>query len=149
MNSEAIKQIRAFDRFYTRLFHLTDKYHLQTNFTLLEARILLEIGEHHHDTAIQLIQELTVDKGYLSRVLKRLEEQELIRQTPDESDKRSKRLSLTPLGTEQLALLNQRADTQVQDLFAGLSEAEIQQLMGAMTYIEEHVALPKTPEQKK
>jgi len=143
MNNEAITQIRAFDRFYTRIFHLADKYHLKTNLTLLEARILLEIGEHHRDTASLLIQELTVDKGYLSRVLKRLVEQDLLRQTPDETDKRAKRLSLTPTGQEQLALLNQRADDQVATLFAGLSAVETQQLLVAMQYVEDHVHLPQ------
>lgn len=142
MNSEAIKQIRAFDRFYTRIFRLTDKYHLHTTLTLLEARILLEIGEHHRDTASRLIQELTVDKGYLSRVLKRLEEQGLLQQTPDVSDKRTKRLALTPTGQEQLNLLNQRADDQVAALFAGLTADETQHLLTAMQYVEEHVQLP-------
>ncbi|WP_164511474.1 MarR family winged helix-turn-helix transcriptional regulator [Levilactobacillus cerevisiae] len=141
MNNEAIKQIRAFDRFYTRIFRLTDKYHLHTNLTLLEARILLEIGEHHRDTASLLIQELTVDKGYLSRVLKRLEEQDLLGQTPDPTDKRTKRLSLTEAGQEQLALLNQRADDQVTTLFAGLSAEETERVLDAMSYVEKHVQL--------
>ena len=139
MNSQDIHHIREFDRFYTRIFRLTDKYHLQTTLTLLEARLLLEIAENGYNTANQLVQVLRVDKGYLSRILKRLEERGLLAQTPAELDKRSKILSLTDAGNEQLAIINQRSDDQVRSLFTNLSSSETKQVISAMQFIEEHV----------
>ncbi|MGX6428693.1 MarR family winged helix-turn-helix transcriptional regulator [Levilactobacillus yonginensis] len=139
MNSQDIHHIREFDRFYTRIFRLTDKYHLQTTLTLLEARLLLEIAENGYNTANQLVQVLRVDKGYLSRILKRLEERGLLAQTPAELDKRSKILSLTDAGNEQLAIINQRSDDQVRSLFTNLTSSETKQVISAMQFIEEHV----------
>lgn len=139
MNSQDIHHIREFDRFYTRIFRLTDKYHLQTTLTLLEARLLLEIAENGYNTANQLVQVLRVDKGYLSRILKRLEERGLLAQTPAELDRRSKILSLTDAGNEQLAIINQRSDDQVRSLFTNLTSSETKQVISAMQFIEEHV----------
>lgn len=139
MNSQDIHHIREFDRFYTRIFRLTDKYHLQTTLTLLEDRLLLEIAENGYNTANQLVQVLRVDKGYLSRILKRLEERGLLAQTPAELDKRSKILSLTDAGNEQLAIINQRSDDQVRSLFTNLTSSETKQVISAMQFIEEHV----------
>ncbi|WP_261809868.1 MarR family winged helix-turn-helix transcriptional regulator [Levilactobacillus humaensis] len=151
MNSQDIHQIRAFDRFYTQTLHLTDKYHLQTTLTLVEARLLLEIGENGRNTAIQLVQELRLDKGYLSRLITRLETNGLLQRTPDERDKRAKVLSLTAAGRDQLALINQRADDQIRRLFVDLTPEETQRVITAMQVIENHVAIDpqlKTPNQQ-
>ncbi|WP_164506373.1 MarR family winged helix-turn-helix transcriptional regulator [Levilactobacillus lindianensis] len=150
MNSQDIHQIRAFDRFYTQTLHLTDKYHLQTTLTLVEARLLLEIGENGRNTAIQLVQELRLDKGYLSRLITRLEANGLLQRTPDERDKRAKVLSLTAAGRDQLALINRRADDQIRRLFVDLTTEETQRVIAAMQVIEDHVAVDpqlKTPNQ--
>lgn len=150
MNSQDIHQIRAFDRFYTQTLHLTDKYHLQTTLTLVEARLLLEIGENGRNTAIQLVQELRLDKGYLSRLITRLEANGLLQRTPDERDKRAKVLSLTAAGRDQLALINRRADDQIRRLFVDLTPEETQRVIAAMQVIEDHVAVDpqlKTPNQ--
>lgn len=151
MNSQDIHQIRAFDRFYTQTLHLTDKYHLQTTLTLVEARLLLEIGENGRNTAIQLVQELRLDKGYLSRLITRLETNGLLQRTPDERDKRAKVLSLTAAGRDQLALINRRADDQIRRLFVDLTPEETQRVIAAMQVIETHVAVDpqlKTPNQQ-
>lgn len=139
MDSHAIHQIRHFDRFYTQLFRLTDKYHLHTTLTLVEARLLLEIGENQRNTAVQLTQALTIDKGYLSRLLTKLEDRGLLQRTANPADKRTKILVLTAAGEASLATINERADDQVQRLFANLTPTETQQVLDAMATIQAHV----------
>lgn len=141
MDTEKIDEIRRFNRFYTRTLQLTNKYHLGTGLTVLESRLLLEIYENKLQTANELVSLLEIDKGYLSRVLKSLEKRGYIEQTVDNSDKRSKLLTLTRLGHNTLNTLNKRADQQVDQLFSNLSNQEIEQVISAMNFIRNKVDL--------
>lgn len=141
MDTEKIDEIRRFNRFYTRTLQLTNKYHLGTGLTVLESRLLLEIYENKLQTANELVSLLEIDKGYLSRVLKSLEKRGYIEQTVDNSDKRSKLLTLTRLGHNTLNTLNKRADQQVDQLFSNLSDQEIEQVISAMNFIRNKIDL--------
>lgn len=141
MDTEKIDEIRRFNRFYTRTLQLTNKYHLGTGLTVLESRLLLEIYENKLQTANELVSLLEIDKGYLSRVLKSLEKRGYIEQTVDNSDKRSKLLTLTRLGHNTLNTLNKRADQQVDQLFSNLSNQEIEQVISAMNFIRNKIDL--------
>lgn len=135
MEKEDIYHVREFDRFYTNILQLTDKYHLHTNFTILESRILLEI-DRGVNTANQLLNLLKLDKGYISRVLKKLENEGLISKTADKNDLRVKFLELTPNGHETLDEINRRADKQIQSLFKDIDQDEIKTIISAMKEIQ-------------
>lgn len=138
MNKENINQIRKFNRSYTRMLRLTDKYHLDTHFTLLESRIFLEI-DRGVDTANQLLDLLQLDKGYLSRVLKRLKSEGLLIDARDENDGRVKKLKLTTEGELALKEDNRRADAQIETLFSEMPEAELLKIIKDMQEIQETV----------
>lgn len=135
MKKEDIYNIREFDRFYTNVLQLTDKYHLHTKFTILESRILLEINRGVN-TANQLLNLLKLDKGYISRVLKKLETENLITKKADSKDLRIKVLALTEDGNRALEDINQRADNQIDKLFSNVSESEIPEIIEAMKKIQ-------------
>ncbi|MCH4008774.1 MarR family winged helix-turn-helix transcriptional regulator [Companilactobacillus sp.] len=135
MKKEDIYNIREFDRFYTNVLQLTDKYHLHTKFTILESRILLEINRGVN-TANQLLSLLKLDKGYISRVLKKLETENLITKKADSKDLRIKVLALTDDGKQALEDINQRADNQIDKLFSNVSESEIPEIIDAMKKIQ-------------
>ncbi|MFD1419272.1 MarR family winged helix-turn-helix transcriptional regulator [Companilactobacillus keshanensis] len=141
MDADKINEVREFNRFYTRTLQLTNKYHLGTGLTVLESRLLLEIYENKLQTANELVALLDIDKGYLSRVLKSLVKRGYIEQTIDNADKRSKLLTLTVLGHNTLNTINKRADQQVDQLFKGLSDQEINQVISAMDFIQNKVNL--------
>ncbi|WP_125707325.1 MarR family winged helix-turn-helix transcriptional regulator [Companilactobacillus zhongbaensis] len=135
MEKEEIYNVREFDRFYTNILQLTDKYHLHTKFTILESRILLEI-DRGVNTANQLLNLLKLDKGYISRVLKKLETEGLLFKTADQNDLRVKFLQLTPAGHEALDEINRRADKQIQELFKNVEKSEIKPIINAMKKIQ-------------
>lgn len=135
MEKEDIYNVREFDRFYTNILQLTDKYHLHTNFTILESRILLEINRGVN-TANQLLNLLRLDKGYISRVLKKLENEGLLSKTADKNDLRVKFLELTPAGHEALDEINRRADKQIQELFKDVEQSDIKTIISAMKKIQ-------------
>lgn len=135
MKKEDIYSIREFDRFYMTVLRLTDKYHLHTHFTILESRLLLEINRGNN-TANQLLKVLKLDKGYISRVLKKLENEQLITKQTAESDLRIKVLALTSSGKTALKEIDRRADEQISDLFKDVDSTDIAQIIAAMQKIQ-------------
>lgn len=135
MDKENINQIRKFNRSYTRILRLTDKYHLDTHFTLLESRIFLEINRGV-DTANQLMELLQLDKGYLSRVLKKLKNEDLITDARGDNDRRVKKLKLTAKGEQALEEDNRRADEQIENLFSKIPAEELAKIIKDMQEIQ-------------
>lgn len=135
MNAEDIKEIRRFNRSYTKVLRLTDKYHLNTHFTLLESRIFLEI-DRGVNSANQLMELLQIDKGYLSRVLKKLKNDGLIIDVRGENDRRVKKLQLTDTGKAALLEDNRQADQQVENLFERIPKVELDCIIKNMREIQ-------------
>lgn len=135
LDAQTIKQIRDFNRFYTKILHLTDRYHLETQFTLLESRILIEIDQGM-TSANQLGQFLNLDKGYMSRILRRLKDDDILVEKPHDQDKRIKVLNLTAKGAEILAEINQRADNQIQTIFKRIPPKDVEQVVANMAAIQ-------------
>ena len=92
---DRIDAVRRFNRFYTRRIGALGEGHLQTPFSLTEARVVYELAQRETATATELGQELGLDAGYLSRILRGFHERGLIDRRPSETDARQSRLSLT------------------------------------------------------
>lgn len=105
--------IREFNRFYTAKLGLLRKRHLDGDFSLTEARTLYEIGTHPSHTASELRNTLSLDRGYISRLLASLTRRKLIRQTTSTTDAREKHLTLTPAGQRAVTNLNESSDLQI------------------------------------
>lgn len=65
-------------------------------------RVFSTIARHGTVTASTLAEELLVDKGQVSRMVKELITLGLVQTAPDPDDRRSRLLSVTPLGEERL-----------------------------------------------
>ncbi|GCE31720.1 GNAT family N-acetyltransferase [Dictyobacter alpinus] len=136
-SSEArISAIRHFNRFFTRHIGVLQEGLLHSPFPLTEARVLFEIGHGEQVTASQLVRELGLDAGYLSRILTHFEQQELIKKTRSEKDGRQFLLSLTPQGKEAFLLNDQRSREEVAEMLDDLSEEDQQRLLNSMRTIE-------------
>jgi DNA-binding MarR family transcriptional regulator len=141
--SNAIAQIRAFNRFYTDLIGLLDKHLLNSDYSLAEARILYEIQVGQPISASQIMATMHIDKSYLSRVLKKLEKDNLIRKQSSARDARTTLLSLTPEGLAVFTTLNQASNEQIDALLRTLPPAQHQELVRHMQAI--HTILRPTP----
>lgn len=83
-----IEAVRRFNRFYTRQIGVLEEGHLQTPYSLTEARIIYEMAHREQTTAAELATELKLDAGYLSRILREFGKQGLIDKQPSETDGR-------------------------------------------------------------
>ena len=105
-SQEDIAAIRRFSRFYTRQLGLLAESMLASPYSLSEARVLYELAHGRDMAASDLIRELGLDAGYLSRMLKKFEDQGLIRRAPAEDDARRAVISLTAKGEAAYAPLD-------------------------------------------
>jgi DNA-binding MarR family transcriptional regulator/N-acetylglutamate synthase-like GNAT family acetyltransferase len=128
-------QVRAFNRFYTKQIGLLRDGYLKTAFSLTQARVLYELGAHRTLRWSELLEELALDPGYLSRLIKNLESQRLIRRSASKKDGRVSDLSLTAKGRAQFAKLNSRSQVEIEEMLAKLSGAQQQRLVGSMNTI--------------
>lgn len=137
MDKEIIYDIRQFNRFYTKVLGLFNNQILDTDCSLTEARILFEISERTECIANNLVQELNIDRSYLSRILRKFEREGLIEKKSSPIDSRKNLLFLTRKGEELLDKINNQSDEQVNQLFNGLTTSEINEIRNSMMLIKE------------
>jgi DNA-binding MarR family transcriptional regulator/GNAT superfamily N-acetyltransferase len=138
-----IAAIRGFNRFYTQKVGALDQSLLRSGFSLAEARVLYEIAHRSQPTAAELAGDLRLDPGYLSRVLRGLEDRRLIRREAAPADQRQSLLSLTEAGREAFAPLDRRSRDDVAAWLTPLADGEQRRLIAAM----EAIAATLGPEQ--
>lgn len=131
-----IDAIRRFNRFYTRRIGALGEGHLETPFSLTEARVLYELAHRETATATELGQELGLDAGYLSRILRGFQERGIIDRRPSDTDARQSRLSLAAAGRTAFAELDAAARRDVGAMLGALPDVEQDRLIAAMHTIE-------------
>ena len=127
-----IETVRAFNRDYTRRIGVLSKGLLDSPYSLTQARVLYEIAHRPGVSAGQLAQELGLDRGYLSRILKGFEGHRLIERPRSRADARRRPLRLTRAGRGVFAPLERRSQQQVRAMLAGISTASREALLAAM-----------------
>ena len=120
--------IRKFNRFYLPYFHLLTQKYLNTEYSVAEARILYEIYENKEISARDIVNNLHVDKGYLSRILKKLESKSLINREASNDDSRLTVISLTNNGETLAENLIGESIRQVEKDIMGISDSDLDKL---------------------
>jgi DNA-binding MarR family transcriptional regulator/GNAT superfamily N-acetyltransferase len=135
MDSRHLQQVRRFNRAVTRrIGALADDY-LGCGRPLGEARLLFEIGREGADVR-DLRARLTLDSGYLSRLLRSLERQGLVSSRRAADDGRVRRAVLTAKGRSELDALERRSQDAAAALLAPLGERQRERLVAAMGEVE-------------
>jgi DNA-binding MarR family transcriptional regulator len=135
--SAAVARVREFNRFYTRQIGVLQEKLLESAYSLTELRIMYDLLHENATTASELAGLLRINRGYLSRTLKRLKALGFIECTRSKADGRELLLKLTSKGRRVYAPLNQRASAEVDQLLRGLTQQEVSELLGAMATIRE------------
>ena len=135
--AQRIEAVRRFNRFYTRQIGLLQEGLLRSPFSLTEARVIYELAHHEQTTATHLAQELDLDAGYLSRIVRSFTKRGLIEKTPSGTDRRQFLLSMTDEGREAFAELNSASRSEIEAMLDELSEEEQHRLIHGMHTIEQ------------
>ncbi len=136
MKDQYIQDIKRFNRFYTRVMGLFDLYTDESPYSATEALILFEISNQEKCTAAFLSEHFLLDKGYVSRMLKRFDQEGLIGRITSESDRRIQYINLTKIGEEALMSLAEKASGNVRKMIEGISEEEVKRLIESMQQVE-------------
>ena len=133
----AVAAVRRFTRFYTRQADLLNEGLLDSGFSLAEARILYELANRAEATAGDLVRDLAIDAGYLSRILKRFRSAGLLSRETASDDARRARLTLTEMGHAAFGPLDLASREQVGRLLGPLTDSRRRALLRAMAEIQE------------
>ena len=140
--TDPVAVVRRFNRSYTQRIGVLEDSFLGLGMPLGPARLLFEIGAAPATTQASpttqtlttqaLRERLGLDSGYLSRLLRRLEEDGLIHVTPDPADRRRRQVSLTEAGQERWRELERRSDDQARLIVDPLTERQRERLTRAL-----------------
>lgn len=133
--NEQVRQVRTFNRAVTRRIGALSDDYLGRGRPLAESRLLFEIGREGADLR-DLRARLSLDSGYLSRLLRALEAQGLVTSQPSPDDARVRRATLTAKGRREVEALDRRSEAFAAALLAPLGEAQRERLVAAMAEVE-------------
>jgi DNA-binding MarR family transcriptional regulator/GNAT superfamily N-acetyltransferase len=130
-----VDRVRRFNRTVTRrVGALSDRY-LALDRPLGASRLLWEIGPDGSEVRA-LRARLGLDSGHLSRLLRRLETEGLVRVHADPKDRRVRVAQLTTRGSAERKLLDRRSDDLASEMLAPLDPTQRDQLVAAMATVE-------------
>jgi DNA-binding MarR family transcriptional regulator len=136
MTAKHVASVRAFNRFYTDVIGLLDRFILDSKYSLPEVRVMFELYHQPGLTAKQIMASFRIDKGYLSRILEKLQKRKLLQTRSSATDGRAVLLELTAKGSQEFEQLNEASNTQVRSLLAHLDGPACDALTNHMTEIK-------------
>lgn len=131
---EAVRALRAFNRFHTRLSGVLDASFMGSGLSLTEARILFEIANRQPVLAAEIQAALGLDRGYLSRLIARFERRGWIERGRGE-DARQRPIALTRDGRRFFDGLDRRTHDHAAASIAHLGAEERQTLIEALATV--------------
>ncbi len=135
-STEAARTLRRFNRSWSRHVGALDESFLGTGRSLGESRLLFEIGAGHGVSILDLRNRLELDSGYLSRLLRSLEQDGLVEVRPDPADRRRRIVVPTARGVAARDELDLRSERLAVDLVATLTDAQRERLRASLDEAE-------------
>jgi DNA-binding MarR family transcriptional regulator/GNAT superfamily N-acetyltransferase len=135
MDAGQIQHVRRFNRLVTQRVGALEESYLRRGRPLGEARLIFETGADGADVR-SLRNKLGLDSGYLSRLLRSLEAQRLVRVRKPAGDGRTRLVSLTAKGRAEFAAYETLSDELAKSMLAPLDALQRDRLVAAMTEIE-------------
>lgn len=130
-----IKHVRRFNRTFSRRIGALNDSYQNLGRPLGEARLIYEIGPDG-DEVRNLRARLGLDSGYVSRLLRGLEAQGLVKTCADVADGRVRRAELTARGQRAYAAIDATGENVAAEILAPLRAPERQRLLTAMQAVE-------------
>jgi DNA-binding MarR family transcriptional regulator/predicted GNAT family acetyltransferase len=136
MQSDAAVDLRRFARHFTAAVGLLRGRLYDADLSLTEARVIYEAAQQESTTAEAIRLTLGLDKGYVSRILARLETRGWITRSVSSEDRRARALALTQEGRELFRRIDGRSTDEMERLIAHLGPTGRRQLSDALATVE-------------
>jgi DNA-binding MarR family transcriptional regulator/GNAT superfamily N-acetyltransferase len=135
MDRENLDQVRRFNRLITQRVGALEESYLRRGRPLGEARVIFEIGAGGADVGA-LRGRLGLDSGYMSRLLRSLEDQGLVETVKPVDDRRKRRAILTRKGRAERATYDRLSDRLAAAMLTPLDARQRDRLAAAMGEVE-------------
>jgi DNA-binding MarR family transcriptional regulator/N-acetylglutamate synthase-like GNAT family acetyltransferase len=136
LTKASIDAVRHFNRFYTRQIGVLKPGMVGSPYTLPEARVIYALGRDGESTATAIGKELSLDLGYLSRLLQSLRRRGLLQAKRAAHDARHQHLTLTDKGRKAFTLIDSRSRDEMAQMLAPLKSEQRGKLVSAMQTVE-------------
>ena len=123
--------LRRFNRTYTARIGVLHESFLGLGLPLAACRLLFEVGPEGAGVR-ELRDRLSLDSGYLARLLRALEERTLATVDPDPGDRRRRRASLSAAGHAMWRRLDEQSDALARELLEPLTPQHRDRLNDAL-----------------
>ncbi|WP_144549621.1 helix-turn-helix domain-containing GNAT family N-acetyltransferase [Bacillus sp. X1(2014)] len=133
---QCVEKIRRFNRYYANVLGKIDQEIYNKPFPLTEARVITEINSRNGCTATEVRENLGIDRGQMSRILQKFEEENIINKKQASDDKRQYILYLTDNGKEIFNDLVDNANREVGKMTQEISNRDLTKLISSMETIE-------------
>jgi len=134
MLAAQVSQVRRFNRLVTQRAGALNDHFLGRDRPLGESRLLYEIGPEGADLR-NLRRRLGLDSGYVTRLVRVLEENGLVRLSQGTEDQRVRKARLTAAGQREVREMNERSDEAAAALLDSLTPAQRTRLVAAMAEV--------------
>ena len=135
MDVDGVAQVRRFNRTVTQRIGALDDRFLSAGRPLGHSRMLWEIGTQGADIRA-LRSRLDLDSGYLSRILRKLEDDGLVTIEANPDDRRVRVARLTDSGVRERRQLDAGSDEAAAAVLAALSVPQQRRLIAAMATVD-------------
>ncbi len=132
---DELATLRSFNRAFTQRIGVLQESYLDAGRPLGPSRLLFEIGGGGARIG-ELRRRLGLDSGYLSRLLRQLEQEGLVTVVADPADGRQRRAVLSARGRREWCRLDQRSDDAARRLLAPLPARRRADLAAALASAE-------------
>lgn len=145
ISRKSVEAVRHFNRFYTRRIGVLRPGMVGSPYSLPEARVIYALGRDGQSTATAIGKELSLDLGYLSRLLQSLRRRGLLLAKRAAHDARQQHLTLTEKGRKAFTLIDSRSRDEMAHMLAPLKSGQRGKLVAAMQTVESLLDAGKTP----
>ena len=135
MDKTQLAQIRQFNRDYVLILGILNNSMKNLDFSLTEGRVLFEIHDGQTVIANKLAIKIGLDRGYLNRIIKKLEQLNLVSKESSPKDNRVKILHTTVLGQQAIDKINLENDNFTAEVFSKFNNQEVKQIIKSMELI--------------
>jgi DNA-binding MarR family transcriptional regulator/GNAT superfamily N-acetyltransferase len=135
ISPDSVALVRSFNRTVTERIGALEESFLGRDRPLGASRLLWEVGEDGGDLQ-ELRDRLGLDSGYASRLVRRLEDEDLVIVEACPHDQRRRRLRLTAAGTAEVRELDRLSDLAAAALLEGVPAGRRGRLLAAVAEVE-------------
>jgi DNA-binding MarR family transcriptional regulator/GNAT superfamily N-acetyltransferase len=140
--STTVAAVRDFNRAYTRTIGLLEESITGSPFTLPEARVLYELAHDEALGASILAERLSLDTGYVSRLVTRLVRRGLVKRAVHRTDRRRAELLLTAKGRRAFAALDRDTESAIGALVEPLDDRARRDLVQSLARVRQLLVSP-------